>query len=199
MYVVRHKDRPTTTATMDYFRTLEEAEERVARGSLCTTDGEGKMVTLSGPEFLEIVELDRDSKPCRFCGEEVQANDPNCDYCRGCFYGGRTHDEWWPQIHADLKSFECVDDDTVGVWHTGGGCFAIGAVATIGGKSYEILVASDAAIPDPAEEPDATFGACLMEEEEGSGWQDGDVHAGDVKALVQNLIDRAKYGLHRDF
>jgi hypothetical protein len=194
MYALIDKEHPETTALTDYFRTHGEAVEAMVNRTKTYSDGR----VLIGEEYLEIVEIERESRPCRYCGGEIQSTKPDVDFCRGCFYVGRTQDEHWPEIYDALKALEGVRPESVGVWHTGGGCFAIGAVIDIDGVEHDILVADDASIPDPAEKPDATFGACLDHDCE--GWCSPDnVPPAKVGEMVQTLIDRARKGDTRDF
>jgi hypothetical protein len=62
---------------------------------------------------------------CRYCGNEVTSSKPEVDFCEFCFYSGRNQQD----DHAAL--IELLDRQLwidVTVWHTGGGCFALGAV-----------------------------------------------------------------------
>lgn len=144
MYAVRDKNAPEMRALTDYFRTREEAEKSVAARTKSDADGKH-----AGHEFLEIVEVERESRPCRFCGSEVQADDPATDFCRGCHYTGRHQDdarseqiEWFQeQLGCDVHSE-----------HTGGGCFWM---AFYFDQTAEFYVATDgeASLPTKDGEP----------------------------------------------
>lgn len=99
----------------DYFRTFEEAVE--ARGKRRYIDREGEH---PGAAYLVVEEVERESRPCRFCGTEVQANDPRVEHCRSCHYSGRLEEE---SRETQIAFFEEATRATVEVEHTGGGCF----------------------------------------------------------------------------
>lgn len=116
MFQVRDKDGRWGKSGISYHRTREEAEARVRGSMMVDTEGEHP-----GSEYLVIEEIDRESKPCVFCGNEVEADDEATDFCRSCFYSGR-HLE---RKHADLigRIGDIAAVTTCDVWHTGGGCF----------------------------------------------------------------------------
>lgn len=147
MFKVYDKTYPTTRQMWDYFRTREEAEEAVEGREAHYADG----TVLRGFDYLGIEEIERESRPCVYCGAEVQSESAN--FCRGCFYSGRSQAEKQPHAHAILRSLPGVDPETVAVWHTGGGCFSIGAALSIDGKEYEILVGQEDFIPEEENAP----------------------------------------------
>ena len=57
-------------------------------------------------------------RPCRYCESEVTSTRLEVDFCRDCFYEGRTLNELFSQLIADIQR--------PAYWmHTGGGCFAL--------------------------------------------------------------------------
>lgn len=171
MYEVYHLDWPGTTSS-SYYHTREEAEEVIANSTGGKWDDEKKChVDLVGSDFLGIREVERDSRPCRFCGGEVQANaekHPEVDYCRMCFYSGKVFEEGTQGIIDALIAHPRTVDDTVGVWHTGGGCFAVGAELDNG---LEMLTCREACVEDPpsVEEPWG-MGLTYHGDENGNGY-----------------------------
>jgi hypothetical protein len=168
MYEVFHTDGKYFPSLSDFYRTREEAENHVARATGCKSVN-GVMVDMVGSDFLAIREVERESKPCKFCGGEVQSN--AVDFCRSCFYGGEVFKEGVSGIIDALKAHPMIDAESVGVWHTGGGCFAVGA--NIDGDDSLALYCSDEAsvdTPPSAENPwmiglqwDADDGDCYLD------------------------------------
>lgn len=146
MFAVTHRDTPMRASTTDYYRTYEEAEDAVVGRELYRMDG----TVLRGMEWLEIVEVERESKPCKFCGAEVQSD--SADFCRACYYGGRTQTARGDIVKM-LKGIRGVSKETVGPWHTGGGCWSIGAVLKVEDdpREFEILVSNESSIPEEGE------------------------------------------------
>lgn len=143
MYALRDKENPAVGALTDYFRTREEAEEARSRRKMIDRFGEHP-----GEEFLEVVEVERESRPCRFCGAEVQANEARIDYCRNCYYFGRPREE---ARAAQIAFFEEATGATVGVEHTGGGCFWL-AFRWEGETDYYVATDGEASLPERANE-----------------------------------------------
>lgn len=115
MYAVRDKGSTELhPARTDYYRTLAEAEQHVASARMHDRNG-----VHVGEEYLEIVEVERASRPCKYCGGEVQSD--TAEFCRGCYYSGRAADEGHREsiayFEAQLPGWQ------VGTEHTGGGCF----------------------------------------------------------------------------
>ena len=68
---------------------------------------------------------------CRFCGDGVTSTNPEVDFCRMCFYSGTAkmaalQDAGHGGIIDRLAELPGAVMDSVSVWHTGGGCFALG-------------------------------------------------------------------------
>lgn len=127
MYALVDKERPESAALTSYFRSREEAEK--ARDGYTMHKAGG--ITLSGPEYLDIVEIDRESRPCVFCGTEVESD--KVDFCRSCFYTGTFHEERTPSVVELLAGVRPLDKvEHAHVWHTGGGCFIVGIKLTDG-------------------------------------------------------------------
>lgn len=66
----------------------------------------------------------RNPRTCRYCGEGVTSTNPDCDYCRNCHYNGTALADEKAAVLAELRAAS----PRFSVWHTGGGCFAYGAV-----------------------------------------------------------------------
>jgi hypothetical protein len=67
---------------------------------------------------------------CRFCGETDPAHlSAKVDYCRGCYYDGRTMEEAFADFLTDIAGHTNLDAH---VAHTGGGCFVISLVLADG-------------------------------------------------------------------
>lgn len=138
MYALRDKESPDDGALTNYFRTIEEAEE--ARSHARRYDREGEH---PGEEYLEIVEVERESRPCRFCGAEVQADDPRITHCRGCYYGGRVEEE---ERETQIAYFAERTGAEVVVEHTGGGCFWM-AFRFEGEDDFYVATDGEASLP----------------------------------------------------
>lgn len=127
MFALVDRERPDWSALTSYFRTREEAEEERGRRTRHRRGG----AVLAGEEYLDIVEVERESRPCVFCDAEVESENPEVDFCRMCFYVGRMHEErTCAYVLEGIRSIEGVEDASV--WHTGGGCFLLGIKLTDG-------------------------------------------------------------------
>lgn len=117
--------------------------------------------------------VERESRACRFCGTEIQADNPSIDYCRNCHYSGRPREEkeWVQIIMSALRTHPRVEGQSVGVWHTGGGCFCVGAS---GKDGLQILAAYDADVED-APSAESPWMVCVNDEDD------------DDAVLVDNL------------
>lgn len=63
----------------------------------------------------------RNERLCVFCGEGVTATTSETDFCRNCFYTGRS---WERKLAPLLARIDEIDEVvSTAVWHTGGGCF----------------------------------------------------------------------------
>jgi hypothetical protein len=148
MFEVFHTEWPEGSQMSNFYPTREGAEAHVASASGGKMTEEG-FVETQGHEFLSIREVERESKPCRFCGGEVQATATDVDYCRGCFYAGRIFEDGVTGLLAALREHPNIDPDSVGVWHTGGGCFCVGAnYQWDAGTTLEILTSREASVDE---------------------------------------------------
>ena len=189
---------PSSQYVHGYFRTQEEAEEFISHCS--RTDRSG---TYPGSSYLAIVTVDRESKPCRYCGGEVESDNPDVDFCRGCYYGGNSQANKLPEVQAMLRGethqLLGVKPESVGIWHTGGGCFSVGAYVDLDGTEWEILIGSEGDVPDSLSEG---VGWALIHPD-GWGYQpSGGDTITDVTVLRDSLVDgfgRALAGEESDF
>src|SRR5262245_14413885 len=88
---------------------------------------------------------------CRFCGNQleervIESNKTRpaaerTDFCRFCYYGGRTHEEKFKPLITELQQIWKTGGVKmrVHVDHTGGGCFAI---TMRGAADYPYLMAT---------------------------------------------------------
>jgi len=60
---------------------------------------------------------------CRFCGDIFNARHVETTICRSCYYAGRSKEEPFLPLIAQLKALPNVADAYVA--HTGGGCFGL--------------------------------------------------------------------------
>lgn len=90
----------------------------------------------------------RNERLCRFCGEGVTATVAETDFCRLCFYSGRSLEDSYSGIIGRLTSDETVE--SADVWHTGGGCFLL-AVTRTDGRLLTCAADQDAVLPAPGE------------------------------------------------
>lgn len=128
MYALVDRERPDWDALKSYFRTHEEAVEAREGRTMHKRGG----ITLSGAEYLDIVEVDRESRPCVFCGTEVESAKEEVDFCRSCFYVGTFHEERTCKDLLDaIRPLPEVKEASV--WHTGGGCFNV-AIELLDGR-----------------------------------------------------------------
>lgn len=128
MFALVDKERPEWAAMRSYFRTREEAEASRSERTMHKAGG----ITLTGPEYLDIVEVERESRPCVFCGTEVESEKEETDFCRNCYYMGTFHEErTCKDVLEAVRAFPNVDHAEV--WHTGGGCFNV-AITLLDGR-----------------------------------------------------------------
>lgn len=134
-------------------------------------------------------EVDRESRPCRYCGAEVQATEPSCDFCRGCYYAGRTHEA--PPTLADiLRAHPRIVSDSVGVWHTGGGCFSL--AGEVAGAEY-LYVMSGGEDMDPSTPPSPAhpWVLCMDDSENGEYLTiEGITSAEEYAAALESALER---------
>ena len=86
---------------------------------------------------------------CKTCGRVVSSGDPErYPYCRGCHYVGNASED----VRADqLLTFRrAFPDATVGIDHTGGGCFWL-AIRWDGSDTYYALTDGEASLPTDGE------------------------------------------------
>ena len=133
----------------DVFHTLEEAEAAIdARKrydrefTMENSDG------IPGRDYLTIQIVERDSQPCKLCGNEA-TNKPEqfaeYPYCRNCYHTGSAADD---QHMNDLAYFRrAFPDAEVGIEHTGGGCFWL-AFRWEDDPFYYAATAGDACVPE---------------------------------------------------
>ena len=182
MFALVDRERPEWSALTSYFLTKEEAEEERSRR---TRHHKGGLV-LTGEEYLDIVEVERESRPCVFCGSQVEAENPEVDFCRMCFYVGRMHEErTCKEVLDAIRTLAGVEDASV--WHTGGGCFLLG-IKLMDGR---LLTPSIGYMEDGRVSPDAG-----LPEDEGDRWamvisesvEAFDEYQDDKVELVQQLF-----------
>jgi hypothetical protein len=145
VFALRDKEKPHIKGLIDYYRTLDEAlEARSKREMFSVHNPAGRDVPIPGEDYLEIVEVERESNPCRYCGAEVQASDSKIDYCRGCYYSGTSLEE------GCRPALDLLDQIPGGkgatVWHTGGGCFAL--AVDFPDETYVMVTDGDAGVTD---------------------------------------------------
>lgn len=103
---------------VDSYHPTYEAADEARRERVLHTREWGDLI---GAEWLDIIAVERESRPCAICGEEIQAESQQIDYCRTCHYTGRAHER---DREAQLDAFrEVFPDADIFVEHTGGGCF----------------------------------------------------------------------------
>lgn len=129
----------------EYFRTREEAEQHIA-GRVLHTAAEGDIL---GPDYLNIEVVERPSRPCKFCGTEVQVDlekHPDTDWCRNCHYLGVHDDDERMNQRADFVT--ALGADRVTVEHTGGGCFWMAFMFEDDPGHYYIATDGEASLPE---------------------------------------------------
>ena len=98
------------------FSTLEMATATAAALILKNNSLQAKAKFTYVPEAI---------RPCRFCSLAVVSSVPTCDFCRECYFLGRTHAEQ-PRIAKVIKALNGNDTDVVAdLTHTGGGCWGL--------------------------------------------------------------------------
>lgn len=86
---------------------------------------------------------------CQLCGAEVTAKDPEVyPYCRNCHYTGQAHGHRWKATLDKLGA--AFPGASVGIDHTGGGCFWL-AVRWPDDPKYYVLTDGEAALPETEE------------------------------------------------
>lgn len=60
---------------------------------------------------------------CRFCERHFYHEDLSVDICRTCYFNGREHEERMGDLLPTLERLPGIK--SAGVWHTGGGCWAL--------------------------------------------------------------------------
>lgn len=115
MYEVYNTDHPDMRPHV--FRERDEAVGYIERCKAYTRSGE-----IAGRDYLAIRVVERESHPCTLCGAEVTAKDPVAyPYCESCHYTGASADALNGEALAWFQ--QRLPSATVGVEHTGGGCF----------------------------------------------------------------------------
>ena len=163
MFCVRDKERPEIATLSDYFPTREEAEAHVATRELHKA---GVPDPIPGHEYLEIVEVERENRPCEHCGAQVQANDVGVTYCRGCHYMG-THASA-TRAEQISRFYEALGADWIGVEHTGGGCFWL-AFRWDDDPKYYVTTDGEASLPAISLGEDG-HGRTIWEDVTSGGW-----------------------------
>lgn len=132
-----------------YHRTQQEALKRVADSKMFKA---GSDEPIPGHEYLAIVEVERDSQPCVYCGEESENTAERYakfPYCRHCYYTGLAFEHERREqlaiishaLGARKSKFEAH------VEHTGGGCFWL-AFRALGEPIFFAATAGDAELPE---------------------------------------------------
>lgn len=88
------------------------------------------------------------TRPCRFCGAQVTSSKPEVNFCEMCFYAGDAFSDQYAGLIDELGEKLGTDG---GVWHTGGGCFALGGTWPDG--SFWMATDGNAGLPDDPEGP----------------------------------------------
>jgi len=155
VYVIRDIERPEIGAYHQYCRTLEEAQECVAKSKRFSRE-HPEPDGLAGDQYLEIVVQKIDWFPCKTCGGHVTAKDPlKYPYCRSCHYMGTAEED---VREAQLYDFRvAVPECDIGIEHTGGGCMWL---AFHHPDKREFLIATDG-------------DACLPDDDDGNAVRDG--------------------------
>jgi hypothetical protein len=176
MFALRDREHPFPALT-DYYRTREEAVEAMSQRKRHEA-GMPIDEWIPGEDYLEIIEVERESRPCRYCGGEVQSSNPDCDFCRGCFYTGASQEDACEPALAMLRTIPGAKDASV--WHTGGGCFALGVTFQDGSyimASEEATVTNEDGSPVDPNAPVWSAGFYTGEDDEegfeldaGTGW-----------------------------
>lgn len=113
-------------------------------------------------------------RPCTFCGREVTSTKPDIDYCEMCFYTGRS---WERTLDPLIQRIQALAPDaTVGVWHTGGGCFNLAVTLPSGALLTPSIGTGDGEewFPEPGfpTQPDERW--CLVVSETEQAWSEWD-------------------------
>lgn len=107
---------PTRRAAHDYVGEMLDRYDK-------DPSGWGRIDRDPRPDFevraVEVPEV----RVCVFCDRFVVTHEnPEVDFCRGCYYGGsslaRTHEDL-------LRDLNALDGITASPWHTGGGCWVL--------------------------------------------------------------------------
>jgi hypothetical protein len=137
----------------NYFPSREEAENHIQRSiDLNAEDRASRGEPFDKEKWrseFAISEVERQHQPCKTCGGEAQ-NKPESyaeyPYCRMCFYTGRAADD----VNAEgLAAFKeaLPDAQSIGVEHTGGGCFWLAFYWPDDPKFY-VATGGEAELPD---------------------------------------------------
>lgn len=159
-----------------FFQTMEKAEAHIESSRRYDREHPMESGGIPGREYLQIKIVDRDPQPCKVCGGEA-ANSPEqyavYPYCRNCYYMGSAAED----IHLnDLAAFrKAFPDATVGVEHTGGGCFWL-AFRWEGDPVFYCATAGEAELPDDDAWNDGWGIVCRYVEDE-NGYMDDDAWA----------------------
>lgn len=133
----------------------------------------------------------RNPRLCRFCGDGITSSKPDVDFCRGCFYSGEPFKEKFEACAAMIRERlgELVVAESVGIWHTGGGCFALGA--TLANSGELLMGGGDASLPD-ADQPEASacWQAWLSRTEQEAENQDGIAIPETGHATLASILER---------
>jgi hypothetical protein len=118
---------------------------------------------------------------CRFCRQRfaLGSGGEALSCCRACYYSGETHAEQ-PRIAALLEQLRALGAEA-SVWHTGGGCFGIGATLKSGTLLF-CTAEGDATLPEPGER--WTVGIYASEE----AFADGDEPLMDLSPATDEEI-----------
>jgi hypothetical protein len=179
-------------ALTDFYRTREEAVDAMSQRKRHEA-GMAVDDWIPGEQYLEIIEVERESKPCRYCGGEVQSPNPDCDFCRMCFYTGQSQEEACEPALALLRTIPGVTGASV--WHTGGGCFSLGVTLLDGGSlmaAVEASVTDENGVPhDPHARAWASWVYANDDDEEGRELVEGDATIPEIVAAAARLRGEA--------
>lgn len=141
--------------------------------------------------------VEENTRLCRFCGDGVTSTNPAVDFCTICFYTGRAFSEKMEPAVVFIREqlAELVDPESVGVWHTGGGCFCVGASLVNGGEL--LLSDAESGLPMEADSPlmDAVWAGWLCRNAQETDEQGGVLIPDDGDAAPAGLawiLERVK-------
>lgn len=167
--------------------------------SMSYTDAEGEHAgpfvtdakTFTHHPIADVVEVvERNERECRYCGGGVTSPNPQVDYCRMCFYTGRSQQGTFDELCKRLT--EASNGREWGVWHTGGGCFCLGMNLTENTTpneydGIEVMASDYSVLPETVEGP-WLVGAYRWSD--GNDFPDWEAASLNADQLVEHVRDR---------